>query len=241
MTTINTIEDLIRLLDENPEWLEAIRRRLLPPEVLELPAAVARLTERVDRLTERVDGLTEDVKHLTGRVDGLTEDVKHLTGEVNRRFDQVDGRFDRMERESGILRGAHARLAVTREAALIARRLGLRRVRTLTIDDVIDLADAADTADLPHNELESFYRADLVIEASDAQGELSYIAVEVSYTVDGNDTRRAIRNAQWLERFTGRTARAVVAGLNLHGSAQESVNAGAVTWYFVPARILAAE
>ena len=29
MTTINTIEDLMRLLDESPEWLEAVRARLL--------------------------------------------------------------------------------------------------------------------------------------------------------------------------------------------------------------------
>ena len=32
MTTINTIEDLLRLLDENPEWVEALRARLLTRE-----------------------------------------------------------------------------------------------------------------------------------------------------------------------------------------------------------------
>ena len=238
MTTINTIEDLIRLLDENPEWLAAIRQRLVPPDVRELPAAVAHLTEDVGRLTEEVNSRFDS---LTSEMRAESDRINRRFDEVYERFDQVNTRFDRMERESGILRGAHARNAVARQSALIARRLGLRHVRTLTIDELLVLADAADTADLPPNELESFYLADVVTETSDAQGELSYIAVEVSYTVDRNDARRAIRNAQWLERFTGRTARAVVAGLNLHSSAEESVNAGALTWYPVPARILAAE
>ena len=48
MTTINTIEDLIRLLREKPEWAEELRAVLLPPDVLELPALVAQLTASVN-------------------------------------------------------------------------------------------------------------------------------------------------------------------------------------------------
>ena len=29
MTTVNTIEDLIRILDERPEWNEALRRQTI--------------------------------------------------------------------------------------------------------------------------------------------------------------------------------------------------------------------
>ena len=42
MATINTIEDLIRLLDENPQWVEALRVRLLTRELIELPEKFAR-------------------------------------------------------------------------------------------------------------------------------------------------------------------------------------------------------
>lgn len=45
MTTINTIEDLIRLLDENPEWVEALRARLLTRELVEMPQTLARFIE----------------------------------------------------------------------------------------------------------------------------------------------------------------------------------------------------
>jgi len=47
-TTINTIEDLVRIMDNHPEWVEAKRVRLLSGEVLELPQTMARLTETVD-------------------------------------------------------------------------------------------------------------------------------------------------------------------------------------------------
>lgn len=41
-TTITTIEDLMRVLDENPEWLEALRTRLLTCELIELPCRMGR-------------------------------------------------------------------------------------------------------------------------------------------------------------------------------------------------------
>ena len=37
MSTINTMEDPIQVLDEHPEWLEALRARLLTRELLDLP------------------------------------------------------------------------------------------------------------------------------------------------------------------------------------------------------------
>ena len=43
MTTINTIEDLIQILDEHPRWLEALRARLLTRELIELPEKFARV------------------------------------------------------------------------------------------------------------------------------------------------------------------------------------------------------
>ena len=50
MTTINNIEDLGRVLDEPPEWLEAVRVRLLMRELPELPQTVAELVQSVAEL-----------------------------------------------------------------------------------------------------------------------------------------------------------------------------------------------
>ena len=47
MNTFSTVEELIRILDENPEMLEALRSRILTEELLNLPQAHAELVAEV--------------------------------------------------------------------------------------------------------------------------------------------------------------------------------------------------
>ena len=61
MTTINTMQDLTRLLKENPEWRDELRRLLLTEELLELPQRFAEYTKvtdkRLDTIERRLDSL----------------------------------------------------------------------------------------------------------------------------------------------------------------------------------------
>ena len=50
MVIIHTAEDIIRAMDENPEWLEAVRARILTRELLELPRRFEELSAVVERL-----------------------------------------------------------------------------------------------------------------------------------------------------------------------------------------------
>ena len=198
-TTITTIEDLVRVLDENPEWLEAMRARLLTRELLELPQQLAEFAAATNR------------------------------------------RFDRQERDIGPLKGAHARNAALREADLIAEESGLTFIRTLTDADVRDIVQSSDTLGVPVHELRSFRRADLVVEARDPAGEPCWLAVEISFTANGRDTARAMRNAALLERFTGRRAYAAVAGLRHDDRIRDRIEAGEVAWYQLDAHALEVE
>ena len=161
----------------------------------------------------------------------LSEQVAQLSQSVDARFNEVYRRFDRIEIDLGTLKGHYAKETALRASSDIALSLELRRVRDLTAEDLYDLAAAADTSHLSRGDLESFRRADLVMEARDAEGETVYIAVEVSFTANGRDTHRAIRNAQWLSDFTGKTSRAVVAGVRRDNRLEESIAAGEVIWY----------
>ena len=38
MTTINTLDDFLKALDDNPTWRDAVRARILGEDVLQLPA-----------------------------------------------------------------------------------------------------------------------------------------------------------------------------------------------------------
>ena len=75
MTTINTIEDLIRILDDNPEWLEALRARLLTRELLEMPNTLAQFMESTNQRFERVES---DIRSIRDDVKVLQSDVKVL-------------------------------------------------------------------------------------------------------------------------------------------------------------------
>ena len=276
MTAINTIEDLVQVLDEHPAWLEALRARLLTRDLVELPETLARLAarldrfaettnERFDRTDERLDGMDRRLDGIDGRLDAM-----------DRRFDGIDGRLDGMDQrldgmdqrlvkveyrldgvegrlgavESGLnalrndvapLKAAHARNAAVEDATGIARGFGLRRIRTLTQDDLWDLTDSIHASDVPSNELESFRRADLIMDAADEAGESSYIAVEISFTANGRDTDRAIRNAAFLTKWTGRPARAVVAGFRRDNRIQSRIESGDVSWHQLDAEDLEVE
>ena len=255
MNAIDTIEDLIALLDRHPQWLEALRSRILTRELLELPARVSELAERVSALTERVSELAERVSALTERLSALGERLSELAEQqvalreevhsfiaaTDRRFDRLETKTDRMMDDLGVLKGAHARNAAVEEASTIARDLGLRRTKTLTHDDLWELTDRADTTAIDRADLRSFRRADLIMEATDEAGESCYVAVEISYTANGRDTTRALRNADFLTRFTGRNAYAVVSGMRRDDRIGDSIDAGAVFWYQLDPEIMEVE
>ncbi len=202
-TTITTIEDLVRLLDAKPEWLEALRARLLTRELLALPQQLAEFVATTNRRFEEID----------------------------RRFQAVDRRLDQLTRDIAPIKAAHARNAALRETDLMAEQCGQTFIRTLADAEISALVRSADTSDLPFNELRSFRRADLIAETRDRSGESCYLAAEISFTTNGRDTRRAMRNAELLERFTGRRAHPVVAGIRCDDRIQGCIAAGDVAWY----------
>ncbi len=55
MVIIHTADDFIRAMDENPEWLEAVRARILTSEFLGLPRRFEELSAVVERLAETQD------------------------------------------------------------------------------------------------------------------------------------------------------------------------------------------
>lgn len=58
------------------------------------------------------------------------------------------------------------------------------------------------------SEHESFLNADIILKVKDKTDVLTnYITVEISYTGQDRDSKRAIRNAGLLNQFTGRPMR----------------------------------
>ena len=113
MTTVNSIQDLIRLLRDQPQWADELRGILLSDELRDLPAAVRDLAQavrdsaastgqRLAGVESAVGELTERTQTLETKVDGLQTQVADLDSKVDgldTKVDALDGKFDGLQTE----------------------------------------------------------------------------------------------------------------------------------------------
>ena len=152
---------------------------------------------------------------------------------MDTRFDRLEDEFSRIERDVKFLMYVYYLDMAERFAPLIAGELGLIYTRLLDTAELVNIARDADTSDIPTNELRSFLRADVVIEATSDQDDAAhYVAVEVSYTADGRDSHRATRNARYLAEFIGGAhTHAVVASHRYDNEVANLIERGTLSWF----------
>lgn len=196
--TIREFPDLIRVLQEHPEWREELRRQVLTDELLSLPRIVrelaeaqARTEQRLAALTERVDALAEAQRRTEERLVRLEAVVQSLAEAQGR----TEGRLDNL---SGELRGLRL------EAAYRAHPLRfislLRHPTILEHPEVVVLTQAAvDAGWLSEAEAYDLGEADLFVRGYHKREDRPlWLVVEVSHTVDTDDVEKAMRRAELL-------------------------------------------
>ena len=123
MATINSMQDLTRLLREHPEWRDELRRELLTDELLELPQRFAEYTASTDArlgdIDRRLDALAETVERL----------VQHAEA-TDRRLDRIERNLDRVSNDFRNFRWNYAESATVKEFINIA----------IDLSDIKDLA-----------------------------------------------------------------------------------------------------
>ena len=153
MAVFNTIEELVEILDENPQWIEALRARLLTRELRELPEKLAEFTEKTDK---RFDSLEQ-------RLGQFIEEMNRFAATTNRRFEELeqrmDRRFNKIDIDLGRLRAAHARNAAITQAPGIASDMGFQWMRDLDLNDLIHIIANGDTSGISANDLRKFRNA----------------------------------------------------------------------------------
>ncbi len=109
--TIQDFEDLLRLLDERPEWLEALRQRVFTSELAEVPRLMREIAEsqartqqvleafgrRLDQREQQIDELAQLMKQLALRVDETARQLEQLTRRVDALAERVDQLAQRVE------------------------------------------------------------------------------------------------------------------------------------------------
>ena len=115
-TAINDIGDLLRILEERPEWAERLRAILLTREILELPERITQLTARVDhfiqaqeefnraqqetnaRLDQRLDRLAAAQEATNARLDHFIQAQEAANARIDRRLENLE-EFTRAQQE----------------------------------------------------------------------------------------------------------------------------------------------
>ena len=243
MTTFNSPEDILKALDENPQWRAAVRDRILGEELLQLPArfeafrqdmtAFAKSTdERLGRLEEGQQEIRSDVAILKEGQQEIRADVAILKeGQQEIRADM------------SIVKGHHARNAAVTESRRICRTLDCRQTRLMDGDWPENLVDHGDTTNIPTGDLTSFQNADLIIQATNREnGRTVYVPVEASFTARSHDFDRASRNARLIEHFKNEPAIPVVASRYLSTEVRtdilQAIEEGRIHWFQIDQKYL---
>ena len=229
--TINTSDDLLKLLAENTEFYQAVRRLILSDELIELPERFARFAAEVhdfiirqERFNERIETAVGELQETTTRLETSVDELKGTT-------DRLETSMARIEVSIGEIKGNTARQVADAQLDDIAEQLDLTLKDTLSRQQLRQLIRQHQPADVDKGNRQSFIHADFVMTAEDAGGNTHYVAVEASYTADARDTARARRNAEMLERFTGCPAHAMVASVRNDQDVQAEIDGGQVHWY----------
>ena len=236
-TAIRDIHDLFRIVDADSEMLGELRRRVVGEDLLALPERFNAFVEEQRHFNEEQRHFNEEQRRVNEEQRRVNEGQRHFNEEQRRVNAQYGRDIAQLKQDLGQIKGAHARNETVRRAPLIAMNMGCRYVRTLDVADLAAMAQEA-AADIEPNAIASFVDADLVMEATAPDGLAVYIVVEVSYTGNRSDTRRAIRNAGFLTRFTGCAAWPVIASVRNDPEIADLIDGGQVHWHRVRERDL---
>ena len=183
MTTISTTADLLRLLREDPDFRDEVRRLLLTQELIELPERFARFEANAERRFTSIEG---DLGRLKG-------------AEYERRIGRSFASYGSMA-----FRQRHGR-ALRRNRLLYGSIPG----RDGGFEEMI--ADAVDNGLISEAEWVELEQADAVMTGQDG-GASVYFVGEFSITVNHIDIDRAIARAVILSKATGSDAWPMIIG-----------------------------
>ena len=252
MTTINSLDEFLQALDDNPAWRDAVRARILGNELLQLPAPFNAFMEQQTMFNERVTIFMEHQQEFNERVTIFMERQQEFNERVtvfmerqqefNERvtvfMERTEARMIRIESDISVTKGGHVRTLLGDLLPDLAETLGFDLIGPMPRQEIIQTARRISNA--TPRELSSFRQADLVVQVARGQ-ETTHLAIEASWTADQRDSDRAVRNARFLAEATGLPAIPVIASVRNTREVTGLIQAGALRWYQLEERDVQAE
>ena len=206
MVTIRTTEDFIKAMDENPEWLEAVRSRLLTRELLDLPSRFEELSAFVHQLAESQVEMKKEIANLAAAQAEMKKEMANLAAVQAEMLTTLKKHGD----DIGFLNGLEVERLLGKQVygLLGGYPMRMRRVRILRgyfwtrdTDEFNDAVnDANESGKISDEQYARLMRTDLIVSAR-RRGSTQdvYLALEASGKINGGDVDRANRSKEALQ------------------------------------------
>lgn len=204
MMEIHTVDDLIQILREHPEWRDRLRDVLFMEEEKQVPDRLRRVEEALDRLTHSHERAISRLERLEASHQQLIEEVRELKQIVER----LAGWVEKLSSEVSKSCGYTLELRFHQRASAI---LGYYVKRTRVVDLGLFVEDLIDSGvALEDKEKKEVLLIDELVSAKHPHtGEPIHVAVEVSWMIFPEDVERISRRAAILTEHGVKTFPAV--------------------------------
>jgi len=245
MTTINDIQDLVRIIEEHPEWRGELQRVLLTQQLLEVPERLDRLAATVEVLADTAAALVQHAEATSTRLDSIERSVdallKHAEA-TNKRLDSLEFRMDRVETR---LDGVETRLGRVEETTnslrgdvlewrltnkippLVSRHFDVRRIYPVWSDGFLPenpriqgfqttVEEATDNGQISDDDETRLRVTDLIVRSQrKSDGSTLWFAVEASGVIGEEDIVRAKQSSDVLKKIYNQDAMPLVYGYQI--------------------------
>ena len=216
MTTINTIEDLARILRDQPTWTEALRALILAQDLLELPG--------------RFDQFVQAQQEFNSAQREANKAQQEFNRTTDQRLNAIEGRLGNLdggEYERNVRNRALARCMITLgfQGAYVA----LAQTNPADPRLTSAIAQAVQNGRITPDRFAELFEADLIITADDNR----HAVIEVSITADQDDIDRAKARAGILSAITGGVVTPVVITSRLNPAQMAQAEAAGVTTFVI--------
>jgi len=241
MTTINDISDLVRVLQERPDWLAAVRNLVVGEDLLSLPKQLARFVEATEENFRQVQEQNRQNQELIRQNQEQIRQNQEQMVQVQEQIRLMHQQLDRLEGRAGNFDGfVYEHRVRTRILFRLTQNFGMEdpaivlHQEGLIAPEINRMFQQAPQDGLVRrDEIADLQETDIIITD---QGGGGHAVIEVSVTADNDDIMRAERRARIMSLASGVPAVGIVATDRLHGPQETLAKDRGVTVLTFPNR-----
>lgn len=197
MVTINTTDDLLRLLDENPEFREAVRQVILTQELVSLPAVFTSFQSEMREFQSETKDFQSEMREFQSEVRSDLSTLKEVTQSHTHDIGELKG----FALESKLYNRGASYLATELNVYDIAIIRAAERDEN-SAEFNRELRDALENGAITMEEYDRVLRTDMIVSGR-RPGVVGtvYAATEASYSVHRSDIRKVMQTKAILDKI----------------------------------------